>query len=836
MNATQKVLFRLMVDFDEICRKYDIEYFLAGGTALGAVRNGGFLPWDDDVDIFVTADDYKKLNEIMDEACPKDRTWASEENNPGYWNPIARFFDLNTTCVVKDKLDDGMPGGHCLEIFRLDPYPRDPKEQEKFNKNLWLYSEVGSPRFLSANFRFVGNTIAEKPYYDYMERLEKEGRTQVVNELEQGITYPKEECSDWCLRWSYRVLVLKDEWIREKVYFDFEGVSFPLPKEYVRFLVATYNSDWNLIPSKEDRQIHPGIENTKKSYKVHEDRIRKLCEESNFSYLLHENKYDRLHRIFTQKEKYTRVVGIKRAYLKELVKKLEEKTWEFSLDELDEYHYIFEEFFNTFLSLNYKVLADSIDIREDLFKTMALSLLYANRIDDSVYFSSSVSSGIKEDVFKICNGVKELKIARYGNNCEKVKELLDTLRNDFELKKQLEVERTYAWHVSKCEEYSDINKIEKFYETLYNQQDEEVKKYVGDMYYDIQEYRKAYELYEDAANGNNGVILQDLRKKGVLKGESLSKESLKVSNLLKEFDEICRKLNIKYIVGGSIPEIFVNEYFKNFEKTQVYMNSKDLGRFVEYFEKTPVEDREIEYYGNNPSYPFFNVRYVDSNSTYIDSLNTGIYKCMGMHLELVPLRSMRPSKFDRSFWLEKSNMQYDRLFYRDVALGHSLIKQKIISTYSKVFSSASEERRKNFFYKLCDKYAIRENQEYFYLSSFRHQFKKTQMDCFINTEERNLFGYKIIVPQNIALFYKKLYKYKGKVVIPSYKTGNIMINPNRGYREYPDSIIANNDMKNRLLELNQIYDKITFENVSRVKIVNSTWKKIYQLYSNNEGD
>ena len=70
------------------------------------------------------------------------------------------------------------------------------------------------------------------------------------------------------------------------------------------------------------------------------------------------------------------------------------------------------------------------------------------------------------------------------------------------------------------------------------------------------------------------------------------------------------------------------------------------------------------------------------------------------------------------------------------------------------------------------------------------------MDCFINTEERNLFGYKIIVPQNIALFYKKFYKYKGKVVIFSYKTGNIMINPNRGYREYLDSIIANNDMKN----------------------------------------
>ena len=54
MNEVQSNLYEMLIELDDICRKNDIIYYLAGGTALGAVRNQGFLPWDDDIDLYIT--------------------------------------------------------------------------------------------------------------------------------------------------------------------------------------------------------------------------------------------------------------------------------------------------------------------------------------------------------------------------------------------------------------------------------------------------------------------------------------------------------------------------------------------------------------------------------------------------------------------------------------------------------------------------------------------------------------------------------------------------------------------------------------------------------------
>jgi len=72
-----KSLSEMLKDFDEVCKKYDIKYFLCGGSMLGAIRNNHIIPWDDDIDIFVTREDYERFNDIF-----------KTELASKYWNQI----------------------------------------------------------------------------------------------------------------------------------------------------------------------------------------------------------------------------------------------------------------------------------------------------------------------------------------------------------------------------------------------------------------------------------------------------------------------------------------------------------------------------------------------------------------------------------------------------------------------------------------------------------------------------------------------------------------------------------------------------------------------------
>ena len=65
VKDVQNVLIEMMKDIDELCRKNNIEYVLTGGSTLGAIRHGGFIPWDDDLDIAMMRDQYKKFIKVL---------------------------------------------------------------------------------------------------------------------------------------------------------------------------------------------------------------------------------------------------------------------------------------------------------------------------------------------------------------------------------------------------------------------------------------------------------------------------------------------------------------------------------------------------------------------------------------------------------------------------------------------------------------------------------------------------------------------------------------------------------------------------------------------------
>ena len=61
LKKLQAIELEILKDFNDLCDKYDIDYFGCGGTAIGAVRHGGFIPWDDDIDVGLLRKDYEKF-------------------------------------------------------------------------------------------------------------------------------------------------------------------------------------------------------------------------------------------------------------------------------------------------------------------------------------------------------------------------------------------------------------------------------------------------------------------------------------------------------------------------------------------------------------------------------------------------------------------------------------------------------------------------------------------------------------------------------------------------------------------------------------------------------
>lgn len=113
----------ILCEIDRICRKHNIDYWLDGGTLLGAVRHKGFIPWDDDIDIAMTVEGLERFKKVAPDELPSHlflQTPETEDNK----EPINKIRDLNSFYVEGgDDLSVNYPKGLYVDIFPMVPYP-----------------------------------------------------------------------------------------------------------------------------------------------------------------------------------------------------------------------------------------------------------------------------------------------------------------------------------------------------------------------------------------------------------------------------------------------------------------------------------------------------------------------------------------------------------------------------------------------------------------------------------------------------------------------------------------------------------------------------------------
>ena len=272
LTSVQKKLLVLLKEIDELCTQNDIVYYLGGGCLLGAVRSGGFLPWDDDADIHMTRENAFKFLALADKLPANRIIYRGEkgyESAPVHW----RYVDTGTSCTGRDAAVFGTPAGIFVDIFIMDPVNCDDEGKDKIYRNFLLFLEYRDKYKLSWIFP------DEKLVRDYKELKEREktaGFENIKREMEESF-WSESDGNNYLIRCPLAHILPKDSWgIPKRV--PFEDTFINIPEKSEELLYLGYGSRWGDIPLMGDRETHPYIMDMDIPYTIYNGEAKELKE------------------------------------------------------------------------------------------------------------------------------------------------------------------------------------------------------------------------------------------------------------------------------------------------------------------------------------------------------------------------------------------------------------------------------------------------------------------------------------------------------------------------------------------------------------------------------
>lgn len=120
IRELQDKILEIAVYFDELCKNNGIIYYLMGGSALGAIRHNGFIPWDDDYDVFMTYDNYVKMLEVCKKTLDTEKYYLQEENTDEWPLFFTKLRMNGTTFIEDDTKERSMHKGVYIDIMCLN--------------------------------------------------------------------------------------------------------------------------------------------------------------------------------------------------------------------------------------------------------------------------------------------------------------------------------------------------------------------------------------------------------------------------------------------------------------------------------------------------------------------------------------------------------------------------------------------------------------------------------------------------------------------------------------------------------------------------------------------
>ena len=260
LQQHQTVLLDMLREVDRICKKHEIPYLLFSGTALGAIRHEGFIPWDDDLDVIMLRCDYRRFLQVAPGELGERYFLQAEfsEHWPMFFSKLRKN---NTACmerfVPRDPL---MHQGVCMDIFPCDNLSDAPLKRRL---------QFAASKLVIAGSLYRRGYITHSPAKKQLMQL---SRSLPLRALHRFVLDEKEPQSRMVHSFfgassRYGRSVYDRRWFTERVNLPFEGDLFPVSAHCEQLLTTLYG-DWRRIPPPEERQckVHGEIVDLDSSY------------------------------------------------------------------------------------------------------------------------------------------------------------------------------------------------------------------------------------------------------------------------------------------------------------------------------------------------------------------------------------------------------------------------------------------------------------------------------------------------------------------------------------------------------------------------------------------
>ncbi len=254
LDERKKLLVEMLSAFADYCEEQGLRYFLDYGTLLGAVRHGGFIPWDDDIDLVLPREDYERLYSLLEqnpEAIGPHYRLASTRNQWSVHKAIFNLIDLRTiTCSRHRRKRFHYPV--WIDVIPADYLPASREEQralrEKVIHNVMQVQQAMSPGWGKWKAIHLLRNLLMTPSID---RKLREVEQLCKNQKESELVSPFLCFINTVWMEDYFPI----SWFDDTIFMNFEGKPFRVPREYDKRLRDCYG-DYMQLPPEKDRVPH----------------------------------------------------------------------------------------------------------------------------------------------------------------------------------------------------------------------------------------------------------------------------------------------------------------------------------------------------------------------------------------------------------------------------------------------------------------------------------------------------------------------------------------------------------------------------------------------------